>query len=82
MAPDLVAEILSPGDRPAEVLAKVADWLAAGTRLVWVIDPERREARAYRSDGSLEVVGEGDELRSGDVLPGLGCSLREILTLG
>ncbi len=35
LAPDLLAEILSPDDRPAEVLAKVADWLAAGTRIVW-----------------------------------------------
>jgi Uma2 family endonuclease len=34
VSPDVVAEILSPDDRPGEVLAKVADWLAAGTRLV------------------------------------------------
>ena len=33
-APDLVVEILSPGDRPGETLAKVADWLSAGSRLV------------------------------------------------
>src|SRR4051812_34368145 len=38
-APDLVAEILSPDDRPGEVLSKVGDWLAAGVRLVFVIDP-------------------------------------------
>jgi Uma2 family endonuclease len=42
--PDLAVEILSPGDRPGEVLAKVGDWLNAGTRLVWVIDPARRGA--------------------------------------
>jgi len=51
-APDLVVEILSPGDRPGELLGKVADWLSAGTRLVWVIDPERRLARVYRADGA------------------------------
>ncbi len=27
MAPDLAIEVLSPGDRPGDVLAKVADWL-------------------------------------------------------
>ena len=48
LAPDLLAEILSPDDRPAEVLAKVDDWLAAGTKLVWVVDPERSEIRVYR----------------------------------
>src|ERR1041384_8703592 len=53
LAPDLLAEVLSPDDRPGEVLAKVADWLAAGTTIVWVVDPQRREARVYRQDGSL-----------------------------
>src|SRR5205807_9748017 len=50
LAPDLAVEVLSPGDRPGEVLAKVADWLSAGTRLVWVLDPEHRLARVYRHD--------------------------------
>src|SRR5881397_1893555 len=73
LAPDLLAEILSPDDRPAEVLAKVADWLAAGTKLVWVIDPERSEVRVYRQDGSLSVLREGDSLDGEDVLPGFTC---------
>ena len=38
LAPDLVVEILSPRDRPGELLGEVADCLSAGTRLVWVID--------------------------------------------
>src|SRR5213078_1972868 len=56
LAPDLAVEVLSPGDRPGEVLARVADWLSAGTRLVWVVDPERRLARDYRHDGSEAIV--------------------------
>ena len=32
LGPDLVALVLSPGDRAGEVLAKVADWLSAGTK--------------------------------------------------
>jgi Uma2 family endonuclease len=79
LAPDLLAEILSPDDRPAEVLAKVADWLAAGTRIVWVIDPQRRDARVYGQDGSLTVLGSDDSLEGEDVLPGFACSLKDIL---
>jgi Uma2 family endonuclease len=45
MAPDLVIEVLSPNDRPGEVLSKIGDWLDAGVRLVWIIDPRRRDAR-------------------------------------
>src|SRR5688572_8720751 len=54
IAPDLAAEVLSPGGTPAEVL-EIADWLRAGTRLVWVIDMEREVARAHRADGSIEL---------------------------
>jgi Uma2 family endonuclease len=80
LAPDLLAEILSPGDAPAEVLAKVADWLAAGTRLVWVVDPQRSEVRVYRRDGSLSILGESDSLDGEDVLPGFTCPLKHVLS--
>ncbi len=78
-APDLVVEVLSPGDRPGAVLAKVADWLSAGSRLVWVVDPERRAARVYRLDGSLTLVAEDGVLDGEDVLPGFSCPLASIL---
>jgi Uma2 family endonuclease len=78
-APDLAVEVLSPGERPGEVLAKVADWLTAGTRLVWVVDPERRLARVYRQDGS-ESIGTADGALDGeDVLPGFSCELASVL---
>jgi Uma2 family endonuclease len=78
-APDLVAEILSPGDRPGETLAKVADWLSAGTRLVWVIDAERRLARVYRADGTETTLDAEAVLDGEDVLPGFSCTLASIL---
>src|SRR3989475_12614046 len=62
LGPDLVVEVLSPGDRPGETLGKIADWLSAGTRLVRVIDPERRLARIYRQDGSESILGEADTI--------------------
>lgn len=76
LAPDLLAEVLSPDDRPAAVLEKVAGWLGAGVRLVWVIDPERREATVYRADGKVAVV---QTLDGEDVLPGFSCELSRIL---
>jgi Uma2 family endonuclease len=79
LAPDLVAEVLSPDDRPGETLAKVGDWLNAGTRLVWIVDPARRRARVYRADGSETVLGEAGVLDGEDVVPGFSCGLGEIL---
>src|SRR5213080_658178 len=70
LAPDLAVEVLSPGDRPGQVLAKVADWLSAGTRLVWVLDPDRRVARVYRHDGTEQILTADESLDGGDVVPG------------
>lgn len=70
--PDLVAEILSRR-------AKVADWLDAGAKLVWVIDPDRFVAHVHRADGSLSQIdcqGTPDGERA---VPGFTCALREIL---
>ena len=78
LAPDLAVEVLSPDDRPGEVLAKVADWLNAGARLVWVVDPARVITRVYRADGSESIVGETDALRGEDVLPGFEYQLGAI----
>lgn len=78
-APDLAVEVLSPDDRPGEVLAKVGDWLSAGTPLVWVIDPDRRQARVYRADGSVTLVHDSDVLDGEGVLPGFTCRVAEIL---
>ena len=78
LAPDLVVEVLSPDDRPGETLAKVGDWLEAGARLVWVIDPQGRNARVYRADGSQTWINEADHLDGEDVLPGFRCELASI----
>jgi Uma2 family endonuclease len=79
LGPDLVVEVLSPGDRPGETLAKIGDWLSAGTRLVWVVDPERRLARIFRHDGSESILGADDSLDGEDVLPGFRLRLATVL---
>src|SRR5213080_999169 len=79
LGPDLVVEVLSPGDRSGDTLAKIADWLSAGTGLVWVIDPERRLARIYRADGVDEIVTLEQALDGEDVVPGFACQLATIL---
>ena len=78
LAPDLAVEVLSPSDRPGEVLAKIGDWLDSGARMVWVVDPERRLARIYRADGSLTVVTADEALDGETVLPGFSCPLAGI----
>ena len=82
LAPDLVVEVLSPDDRPGEVLAKIGEWLDAGVRLVWVLDPEAAQARVHRPDGSLDLLGATDEVTGEDVLPGFRATVAELLAPG
>jgi Uma2 family endonuclease len=75
LAPDLAVEVLSPNDRPGEVLAKVADWVTAGTTLVWVIDPACHAARVYRADGRETHLDVAGKLDGESVLPGFTAAL-------
>ena len=78
-APDLAVEVLSPSDRPGKVLEKIGDWLDAGTRLVWSVDPQRRLARVYRPDGSEVLLMANDSLDGETVLPGLIIRISDML---
>ena len=78
-APDLAIEVLSPEDRPRHVLDKVGEYLQAGVRLVWVIDPRRGRAAIYRSLTDVREVGASDALDGEDVVPGFRCVLGDIL---
>ena len=71
-APDLVVEVLSPSERPADVHSKIGDSLAAGTRIVWVIDPSRRQVRVHRSLLRPSILGEDAMLTGDEVLSGFG----------
>ena len=62
-APEVVFEVRSPDDRMSEVLRKAAEYLAAGTVLVCVIDPRQRNAVAYGQDDHPLILSEDDALR-------------------
>jgi Uma2 family endonuclease len=78
LAPDLVVEVTSPSDRAAEVNSKVALWLDAGVRLVWVVDPESGIVVAHQPAGVAHLFRGDDVLDGGDVLPGFSLSLRDL----
>lgn len=77
LAPDLVAEVVSPSDRAAEVTGKALAWLDAGVRLIWVVDPQNRTVTVYRQNGVAVLRGR-DVLNDGDVLPGFALPLEEL----
>jgi Uma2 family endonuclease len=66
--PDLVIEVLSPGDKWPKVLAKVAEYLDAGTSIVIVLDDQRRLAHIYWADGTVRLLGQEEELSLPELL--------------
>ena len=77
-APDLAVEVLSPGDTFSEVEEKIEQWLDAGARAVWIINPRRRGVSVYRPMTDVTHLTEGDELDGGEVVPGFRCKVSEI----
>lgn len=78
VSPDLAVEVVSPSNTRAEIREKVLEYLAAGTRLVWVVEPRRRSVTAYRSRTEVRVLKGADTLSGLDVLPGFRLSLNEL----
>jgi len=76
--PDLAVEVVSPSDLFINVRRKVGEYLDAGVRLVWVVNPDEREVQVFRADGVYQLVKNGDSLDGEDVVPGFRCPLAEI----
>ena len=68
--PDFVVEVRSPSDRWNQLMAKAAEYLAAGVRVAVVVDPAGRSIHVFRDSHAPQVLGPGDTLTLPDVLPG------------
>jgi Uma2 family endonuclease len=77
-APDLAVEILSPSDRWSEVEEKVADYLAAGARRVWVVDPREQRVVVRYPDRPPRILAIDGVLDGENVVPGFSLPLRDL----
>ena len=76
--PDFVVEVVSPGDRAGEIEQKVAQWLEAGVRLVWVVYPATRHVVAYCELAHPRVYTDAETIDGEPVLPGFARPVAEI----
>jgi Uma2 family endonuclease len=81
IAPDLAIESLSPGDLASEIDTKVQQYLRAGVKVVWVIQPEIRTVLVNRADRTTARLFEEDSLDGEDLLPGFRCQVANIFQL-
>ena len=78
LAPDLAVEVLSKSNSRGEMQRKLRDYFAAGTKLVWYVDPKKRTVRVYTDPDNAATLTEDRTLDGGDVLPGFTLRLREL----
>jgi Uma2 family endonuclease len=77
IAPDLAVEVLSPHAKRSVVRAKIAEYIAAGVRLVWLVDPETRTVLEYRGSLRGTEYDESDTITGADVLPEFSCRVAD-----
>lgn len=79
-APDLAVEVISPNDRCTDVEEKVADWLAAGTDMVVLVNPRNHTVTLRQPDWPPVILTEQDTLDGGKVVPGWQMLVGEIFS--
>ncbi|MBE9070119.1 Uma2 family endonuclease [Leptolyngbya cf. ectocarpi LEGE 11479] len=79
VVPDFVVEIRSQNDRLRDLEAKMIEYVENGVRLGWLLDRQNRQARAYRSDGSVTHYPDTAILNGESVLPGFTLVLKQFL---
>lgn len=77
LVPELVAEVLSPGDRPSDVAEKTANWLAAGVTIVLIVDPAAKAICDHRPEHEVRIYTEG-LLDLAAALPGYQLDVTEL----
>jgi len=75
---DLAVEVVSTNDLFTEVARKAEEYLRAGVRRLWVVEPTLRVVYVYRPDGTISILRETHELDGEDVLPGFRCRVVEL----
>jgi Uma2 family endonuclease len=70
IVPELAVEVLSKGNTNAEMERKLREYFAAGSRLVWFVDPKAKTVTVYSSPTRSKILSVSDSLDGGKVLPG------------
>ena len=76
--PDLAVEVVSPSDAFYDVQGKAFEYLDAGTKMVWVIDPVSKTVTVYRSRNDIKILTRNQTLTGEDVIEGFSCSVAEL----
>lgn len=78
--PTLAVEIVSPGDTHQDVQEKIAEYLEAGARRVWAVNPRQQSVTVHHPDGSSRTLRHEDTLSGEDSFPGFAVKVRDLFS--
>ncbi len=78
-APELAIEVAGDRQSVTELTEKALEYLAAGGRMVWVIDAAAGRVMIFTPPNHVQVLRHDDTLDGGDVLPGFSCPVADLL---
>jgi Uma2 family endonuclease len=76
--PELVVEIRSKNDSAADLDRKIAAYLQAGVRLVWVVEPSTKTVSEYASGVEPKIFQAADALECEEIIPGFRLPLVDL----
>lgn len=81
LAPKLAIEVISPTNTIVGVDGKITKYFATGVEAVWVVFPMTQRIYLYGSPTDCQIVGLGDTLDGGKVLPGFSMPVAEVFNI-
>jgi len=76
--PELIVEVRSKNDSKPYVARKIADYLAAGVHVAWVIDPDHFTVEEHRPGTASRILKREDSLSCEDIIPGFHLALADL----
>ena len=78
LCPDFVLELRSPSDRLRRLQEKMAEYIANGARLGWLLDPVEKDVHIYRPNVAPEILNRPTEVSADPVLPGFRLPVEKV----
>jgi Uma2 family endonuclease len=78
IAPDFIIELRSPNDGLAELQEKMAQWIANGVQLGWLIDPENKTVSIYRPNENPGVLTHPTSVQGNGVMAGFELAMGRV----
>lgn len=81
VAPELVVEIVSPGNTWLEMRQKIEEYFAIGVDYVWIVEPETKSVLIFSSSTSMQKYEVGDVLAGEGLLEGFEMPVEDVFAV-